>query len=427
MADDYNTGTPATTLPGGGDGQGTANFTAALLQATLSACKVTAMVAPLWAGPQVNCFACSLGLGEDPARVERLAGALALAAGAESARVARDAGKLIIEVPKPPEERQPLRAGRLDRLDPPTKTAVALGVTTGGRVAWLDLADSNTPHVLIAGTTGSGKTTALHWLLYRLVRQNPPAALRFVMLDPKRGALAPFARVPHLLHPIASSPLEMTRLLTWAEAELDRRLDSGNHRPRVIIVLEEIADILKRNPAAGDTLARLAQEGRGLGVHLIGVTQQPGARSLGDALANFPARLLGRVASSTLVYGAAGRGKTMADQLLGKGDFLLIRNDTTTRLQLPMIGGAQYAQLPKADQVDRLDAELPALAVFADLAGRDPRGGLGRRELGAAEYDAMTAALQDGAGPDDLRARFGIGWDRATRIHRNYNEGANDE
>ena len=162
-------------------------------------------------------------------------------------------------------------------------------------------------------------------------------------------------------------------------------------------------------------------------MHLIGVTQQPGARSLGDALANFPARLLGRVASATLTYGAAGRARTMADQLLGRGDFLLITSDQTTRLQLPMIGGAQYGQLPRTDRPATLDAELPTLAAFADLAGRDPRGGQGRRELGAEDYENMTMALQDGAGPDDLRAAFGIGWDRASRIARNWREGVDRE
>ena len=417
---DFQTGTPATAPSNGASG---AHFTAALLQATLSSCKVTAMVALLWEGPQVNCFACSLGLGEDPARVERLTGALALAAGAETARVSRDAGRLVIEIPKPAAERKPLRARRLDALPPPTATAVALGITTGGRVAWLDLADPNTPHLLIAGTTGSGKTVALHWLLYRLALQNDPAALRLVMLDPKRGELAPFAHVPHLLHPIASAPLEMARLLTWATDELDRRLTSGRRAPRVVVVVEEIADLLKSNPDAAGALARLAQVGRGLGVHLVGVTQQPGARSLGDALANFPARLLGRVASATLTYGAAGRSRTQADQLLGKGDFLLITADSTTRLQLPMIGGQQYGALPHTAQPARLDAELPVSAELADVTGRDTRGGRGRRELGAAEYEALNQALQDGAGADALRARFGIGWDRATRIVRNYREG----
>lgn len=418
---DFVTGTPATAPPSGASG---AHFTAALLQATLSSRRVTTMVALLWEGPQVNCYACSLGLGEDPARVERLTGALALAAGADSARVSRDGGRLVIEIPKPPAERKPLRARRLEGLTPPTATAVALGITTGGRVAWLDLADANSPHLLIAGTTGSGKTVALHWLLYRLVLQNDPAALRLVMLDPKRGELAPFAHVPNLLHPIASAPLEMARLLTWATDELDRRLTSGRRAPRVVVVVEEIADLLKSNPDAAGALARLAQVGRGLGVHLIGVTQQPGARSLGDALANFPARLLGRVASATLTYGAAGRSRTQADTLLGKGDFLLLTADSTTRLQVPMIGGQQYGALPHTAQPARLDDELPVLAELADLTGRDARGGQGRRALGTAEYAELDQALQDGAGADDLRARFGIGWDRATRIVGNYREGA---
>ena len=413
---DFATGTPATAPPRNGG----AHFTAALLQATLSSCKVTAMVALLWEGPQVNCFACSLGLGEDPARVERLSGALALAAGAETARVSRDTGRLVIEIPKPQAERRILRAQRLDALPPPTQTAVAIGISTGGRVAWLDLADANTPHLLIAGTTGSGKTVALHWLLYRLIRQNDATELKFVMLDPKRGELEPFGHVPHLLHPIASAPLEMAQLLTWGIDELDRRLASRVRAPRVVVVIEEIADLLKSNPDAAGALARLAQVGRGLGVHLIGVTQQPGAKSLGDALANFPARLLGRVASATLTYGAAGRSRTQADQLLGKGDFLLITADATTRLQLPLITGQQYGRLPYRAQPARLDTELPVLAQLADVTGRDTRGGQTRRDLDDNQYAEIDQALRTGAKADDLRQQFGIGWDRATRIVANY-------
>jgi S-DNA-T family DNA segregation ATPase FtsK/SpoIIIE len=416
---EFQSGTPATTPPAAA---GSAHFTAALLQATLTANKVTAMVSLLWTGPQVQCYACSLGLGEDPARVERLAGALALAAGAESARIARTSGKLIIEIPRPESERKPLRTKPLETLTPPAPTAVALGVATGGSVAWLDIADANTPHVLIAGTTGSGKTVALHWLLYRLLQQNAADALRMVALDPKRGELLPFGAVPHLLHPIASAPLEMARLLAWCVDEIDRRLETGCRAPRVVIVIEEIADVLKTNPAAAAGLARLAQVGRGLNLHVIGVTQQPGARSLGDALANFPARLLGRVASATLTFGAAGRARTMADQLLGRGDFLLITAGGTTRLQVPLIDGRQLGALPRVARLDRLDDQMPAVAELADLFGRDPRGGPGRRELRRDDYASMTVDLAAGASADDLRARYGIGYERASRIVGNYRE-----
>ena len=111
MSETFQTGTPATRA---GDGQ----FTAALIQATLTAKKVASIVALSWDGPQLRSYTVSLGLGEQPERVEQLSGALALAAGAESCRVAREAGRLLLEIPKPEGDRKPLRAGRLETLDP---------------------------------------------------------------------------------------------------------------------------------------------------------------------------------------------------------------------------------------------------------------------------------------------------------------------
>jgi S-DNA-T family DNA segregation ATPase FtsK/SpoIIIE len=412
---DFQTGTPATAS----DGQGSALFTAALLQAALSANRVSCMVALAWEGPQLNTFNCSLGLGERPERVEALAGALGVAAGTDTCRVARAGGKLVIEIPKAIAERKPLKAARLDTLPSPTSTAIPLGITTGGNVQWLDLADERTCHVILGGTTGSGKTCALHWLLYRLLRQNAPRALRMIALDPKRRELAPFTAVPHLLHPVASSPLDIARLLAWVSGELDRRAQTGQVTPRLLIVVEEVADLLVGNAEVASLLARIAQIGRGLHVHLLATTQQPGARSLGDSLPNFPARLIGRVASATLVYGAAGRSRTMADQLLGRGDFLLLTAGDVTRLQMPLLDAGQLASLPRAAQVASLEGELPSLARFAD-ARRDPRGGQGRKDLTPAEYDGITTALEAGASPDELRDRFGIGYERASRIFRQY-------
>ncbi|HEY64248.1 MAG TPA: DNA translocase FtsK [Caldilineae bacterium] len=414
---EYYTGAPATR----NDGQGEAHFTAALLQATLTARKVTAMVSLAWDGPQVWAFSVSLGLGEDPEKVERLSGALAIAAGAESCRVARDRGRLLIEIPKPPEQRRPLRAGRLDVLDPPAPMAVALGIATGGRVVWLDLADERTCHVIIGGTTGSGKTMALHWLLYRLLRQNSARDLRLLALDPKRGELDMFAHVPHLLHRVVTHPVEAARVLAWLTTELDRRAESGRHTPRLMVVIEEVADLLAVNRDLAAPIARVAQIGRGLGVHLVVTTQQPGAKSLGDAVANFPARLLGRVASATLTYGAAGRAKTMADQLLGRGDFLLLTAGTVTRLQVPLMSGREYGRLPRVEQVATLEDELPNLVAWADR-WRDPRGGRGARVLGDEDYERMERELREGAGVEDLRAEFGIGYNRARRIRSVWRE-----
>lgn len=385
----------------------------AILQATLTTKRITALVALAWDGVQTWSYSVSLALGEDPRRVEQLAPALAMAAGAESCRVARDSGRLLLELPKPAAQRQTLRAERLDSLPPPSPLAVAVGVGTAGRVVWLDLGDERNAHVLIGGTTGSGKTELLRWVLFRLARQNPPERLRLILLDPKRSELRPFAALPHLLTPTVSNPLDCARLLAWAAGELDRRAATGRTRPRILIVVEEVAD-LAATAGILPTLARIAQIGRSLGMQVIATTQQPGARALGESLANYPARLLGRVASSTLTFGAAGRARSGADGLLGRGDFLLLSAGAATRFQAPLMSGGLWAKLP-AGEPGSLADELPTLASFADLQ-RDPRGGRNRRDLAPAEYERIETALEDGATVDALRDQFGIGWTRARRI-----------
>ena len=384
----FVSGTPQTGAAGRGNDAALgptcapALFTAGLLGATLAARKVPAIVALAWDGPQLAVYSVSLGLGAGPEQVETLAGALALAAGAESCRVARDGGRLLLELAKPTGERRPLRARRLDALTPPSATAVALGITTGGRALWFDLADERNAHVVIGGTTGSGKSVLLRWLLYRLVVQNAAAALRLILVDPKQFELRQFGELPHLLHPVIGSPGETARVLTWLVGELERRAATGQTVPRLLCVIEEVAEVLAQNRTAAQQLARVAQIGRALGVHVIATTQQPGARSLGDALGNFPARILGRVASATLTYGAAGRRQTGADALLGRGDFLLLAAGETTRFQAPLVDGRQLRQLPRVAPVATLTDELPTLVQLADEQ-RDARGGRGERGGGA--------------------------------------------
>ncbi len=127
------------------------------------------------------------------------------------------------------------------------------------------------------------------------------------------------------------------------------------------------------------------------------------------------------MASATLTYGAAGREKTGAHALLGRGDFLLLAAGETTRFQAPLVDGRQYSQVPRGTAVASLAAELLHLVEFADLA-RDSRGGRGRRELSADDYAAIATALRAGATADDLRGEFGIGWERARRLRAGYEE-----
>lgn len=345
-------GTPA------GNPEGNEHLIAAMLQQTLNQRRIQAIVALAWNGPQLWAFSCSLGFGVAPERVERMAGALALAAGADNCRVARTPGKVLIEIPKPPQLRKTLAPERMDALTPRNSASVAVGVATGGKAVWLDLSDPNACHVAIGGATGSGKSVLLHWILYRLARQNAPRAMRMLLLDPKGYELAPFAHLPHLVHRVTSDPSEIARLLESVSLELDRRATTGQTNPRLIVVIDEVKDLVAIDGRIASSMARIAQIGRALGVTLIVSTQQPGGKSLGEALPNLPARLVGRVSSATLTYGATGRSRTMADALLGKGDFLLLTaGGGITRLQVPLIGEQQLRQLPYAEKVSMFEPE----------------------------------------------------------------------
>jgi len=404
---DAYTGTPATTATPRTAGE----FIAALLQATLNARKIQAIVAHQFDGPQVRVFRCSLGLGEDPRQVERLTGALAQAAGAADARVSRGQGCLWIEIPKPESERQILQPSRLARFKPPTPWHVPLGVGIHGQPVWFNLDDPRHAHLVIGGTTGSGKTVALHWLLACLLRQNPPDKLRLILCDPKAGELLPFRKSAHLLHPVESRPREIAKLLQWARAEMDARAQRASTPWRLLVVIDEVRDLIMSDRRIKPALAAIAQKGRACGVHLVVTTQQPSARALGEALVNFPARLLGRVATATLTYGAAGRPRTMAEALLGNGDFLLLAAGRQVRLQVPLITPAHIRQLPQVAEVPRLE-----LGEFVDLGAlaRDTRGGWNRKPL---DWQAVEEYLSgDGATITGLQETFGLNYYRARAI-----------
>ena len=395
-------------------------FIAALLQATLNARKIQAFVVHEWNGPQVSVFRCSLGLGEDPKGVERLSGALAQAAGAAEARISRGLGCLWIEIPKPEAERQVLQPSPLSKLKPPTPWHVSLGLGIQGKAVWFNLDDPRTAHLVIGGTTGSGKTVALHWLLARLLDQNTPAKLGLLLCDPKAGELRPFRRSAHLLHPVESRAGEIAKLLQWARNEMDERGYQGHFSRRLLIVIDEVRDLIMADRRIKPALAAIAQKGRASGVHLVVTTQQPSARSLGEALVNFPARLLGRVASATLTYGAAGRAQTMAETLLGNGDFILLAAGRQMRLQVPLITPAHIRTLPQVAEVSRL--ELGEFVDLAALAG-DTRGGWNRRDLDWREVEEYLS--EDGATVTGLRDAFGINHHRAQAIWQAYwEEGA---
>lgn len=393
------------------------DFTAALLQGTLQSKGVVAIVAPCFDGPQTTSYEVSLALGGRPEQVEALSGALALAAGASTCRVSRWRGRLLVEVPKTEEARKILSARKLADLTPPTSWHVPLGLSTLGRPVWLSLADERTCHVALGGTTRSGKTNLLHWLLSRLLMQNGPHKLQLLLCDPKGFELTPFALARHLVHPPVYQTRDIVQILAWLQQTTLERARSGATTPRILAVIDEVKELVDQAPAVKGNLASLAQVGAGLGVHLLVTTQQPGSKALGDALPNFPARVLGRVASKTLSYGAAGRARSQVDVLLGRGDMLLLsEGGSMIRFQAPLCTGEDLADVPRwerASQIQRLD--LPTSLDLADYGagGVDSRGGWNRKEL---DLDAVRLAVSYGATASDLNHELGISYERAQRL-----------
>jgi DNA segregation ATPase FtsK/SpoIIIE-like protein len=391
------------------------DFTAALLQMALSQHKVEAIVTPLFDGPQVETYQVALSVGGQPEKVERLAGALAMSAGVTTCRIARAEGRLLVEVPKPKGKRKTLLTKRFTDVQRPTPLHVPLGVGTTGLVVWHDLADERMCHLVLGGTTRSGKTNALHWLLTCLLKQNPLGRLRLLLADPKRRELTHFACSRHLLHPVMCDLTEIVKALLWLQDTMTKRAVQGIAQPRILMVIDEVRQLVRRERRVQNLLSSIAEMGAGVGIHLIVATQQPGAKALGEALVNFPARLLGRGASATLTYGAAGRARSQAETLLGRGDMLLIaEGGLMHRVQVPLVSEAELADIPRwehASQVPRLS--LPEAVSWSTPVGVDTRGGWNRKPL---DMDEVVQMIEEGATAAQISHQFAINYERAQRL-----------
>jgi S-DNA-T family DNA segregation ATPase FtsK/SpoIIIE len=222
-----------------------------------------------------------------------------------------------------------------------------LGLDAEGVPLLLRLASPDVAHCLIAGTTGSGKTELARTLVASLVTHQKPRDLLLALFDPKAQGFAPFARLPHLLFPSVSAPDEMVGRLGYLVAEMERRDREHIERPRLVIVIDELADVLvSGGPEVEGLLTRLVQRGRSAGLSVVACTQKPTARAVGTLMrANFPVRLVGRVTSADDARVAAGIGGTGAEKLAGRGDFLLIAGGQVIRFQAAQMRARDLAQV----------------------------------------------------------------------------------
>jgi S-DNA-T family DNA segregation ATPase FtsK/SpoIIIE len=267
-------------------------------------------------------------------KLTNLAEELALALGAVTCRIQRQQGMVQVEVPR--DDAELIAFAKLQTMVKRTPPLTALlGLDANGQPLLLRLSSPSIAHVLISGTTGSGKTVAARTLLYSLALYNRPADVGFMLIDPKARGLACLARLRHTLLPLARTSDEAATILQRAVREMERRDAEGFNRPRIVVAIDELADLLQVGRAAVEhPLLRLLQRGREAGIHVVACTQKPSAAALnGLILANFPTRLVGKVASATDARVASGIAGTGAEKLAGRGEFLLVALGQVIRFQ----------------------------------------------------------------------------------------------
>ena len=312
---------------------------------------------------------------------------------------------------------------------------VPLGRDVSGKPVAIDLAEM--PHLLIAGTTGAGKSVCTTSIAISLLMQNTPDALKLVMLDPKMVELSRFNGIPHLLGPVETDNERISGVLRWCTREMERRykllekqavrhIAAYNQQaaaplPYIVIIVDEIGDLMLSHPEETEkSIARLAQMARAVGMHMIVATQRPSTDVItGVIKANFPSRIAFSVASgadSRVILDQIG-----AENLLGRGDMLFLSVDAAkpTRVQGCNVSSDD---LRKVVQHWRQWHQTQIKAGLAEPGQDSPwERGLARRQF-LTETDPMLAEViqlvadAQEASASLIQRRLGLGYPRAARI-----------
>jgi len=309
-----------------------------IIESVLSAHKITARV---WGGvvtPRFVRYELTTIAGIRLNKVLALKDEVAMMLGVSDVRMYRKNGAVYVEAPRS-------RAGVVKllavnrRLKKLPMGSMILGVDEEGAPLLLRLTSPDVAHVLVAGSTGSGKTVLLRSLLMSLALRHSPRSVQMLLIDPKSRGFGPLAALPHLSRPVVTEPEQAIKALQGAVIEMEARDRARRNRPLLVIVIDELADLrMVGGKEVEHVLTRLTQRGREAGVHVIVATQRPAAAIMGGLVkANLPVRLVGAVASpedAKVATGVAGSG---AERLRGRGDFLLVARGETIRFQAATI------------------------------------------------------------------------------------------
>ncbi|MBM3188044.1 MAG: DNA translocase FtsK [Chloroflexi bacterium] len=289
-------------------------------------------------------FCGAQGVGTRVEQVERLSENLAQAADVQAVVVGRRGSLVTISVPLPAEF---CRRVNFPQSWPGQRSVTALlGRDSAGGWLLLNLASEQTPHVLIAGTTGCGKSALARTMAASLAWSSTLDDLRLALVDPTGCNYAELAALPHVLVS-AGDAVEGVAVLRWGLEELQRRRASWTGRePHLVLFVDELADLAMESRDIVPILTRIIQLGRQFRVHLVGCTQKPMADVIGPLVkANFPVRVVGSVTSPTDANTAAGLSGSRAERLTGRGDMVLVQGGRFRRFQAAWLASEQMAAL----------------------------------------------------------------------------------
>ncbi|NBR66500.1 MAG: DNA translocase FtsK [Actinobacteria bacterium] len=426
-----------------------------LLEEALASHGVETRLLGMTVGPTVTRFELELGAGVKVAKVTSLNRDIAYSMAATDVRIlAPIPGKSAIGVEVPNESRQLVSLGDL-MVSPEAKAAshpleVAVGKDIAGRAVFMNLA--STPHMLIAGATGAGKSSGINSILTSLLMRSTPDQVRLILIDPKQVEMGQYARLPHLLTAPVTNPKKAANALGWAVKEMERRYDllvevgyrdiSGYNQafdrgevvqqregfpayerlPFIVVVVDELNDLMM--VAARDVeecITRIAQKARAVGIHLIVATQRPSVNVItGVIKANIPARMAFAVSSLTdsrVILDQPG-----AEKLVGKGDMLLLPGNTNIpqRIQGSWVDEEEVRQV-----VAHWRRQAPEVVYVSGIEGEGDGGGSGQPGLfggnDGGDDDLVRRAIdivvRSGLGSTSLLQRkLKIGFARAGRL-----------
>jgi S-DNA-T family DNA segregation ATPase FtsK/SpoIIIE len=316
------------------------------IEAVLARHKVTARVEGGLVTPRMVRFQVRPQLGTKVNKITALTEEIAMALGKREARIYREGDAVQVEVPRQKNEPVQLLSLCKALATVPPVTAV-LGIEEKGVPLLLRLSAPDVAHVLIAGTTGSGKTALARTLLTSLAMHNRQGEVQLVLIDPKGRGFGQLAALPHVLGGVISNPAVALERLRWLVQEMERRDRANISHPILVVAVDELADLIQTGGQAVEAmLTRLSQRGREAGIHLVACTQKPTAALIGGAMkANFPVRLVGAVASRDEARYATGISDSGAEKLEGRGDFLLVAKGELVRFQAAWLGKDDFERV----------------------------------------------------------------------------------